>query len=309
LDAVIEGGLRLHFDTHDAPEIAVHALERCDFYFKRSFSQSHVEQLPTAQQRKVVPLGLNYWVLPDAADGFALRRTLALESGVSKLRALKQLPGITHFQTNRASVREIESPPDHDAEPRVLFLATTYDPGNAPSRDKAEERREMNEMRAQYIRVLRKALGSRFVGGLATSEFALRNYADVTITDQTVTAKRNYIKIMKQHPICVATTGLHGSIGWKLAEYVACSRAILSEPIRYAVPGDFSPGQNFMEFRTAEECIANASTLIEDKQLRARLMNNNAAYYRSHLRPDVLIGNALATAMRSAVSSELVHPR
>src|ERR1700761_4944827 len=34
LDALVGGKLRLHFDTHDAQEIAVGELDQCDFYFK-----------------------------------------------------------------------------------------------------------------------------------------------------------------------------------------------------------------------------------------------------------------------------------
>jgi hypothetical protein len=101
---------------------------------------------------------------------------------------------------------------------------------------------------------------------------------------------------MRSHAICVATTGLHGSIGWKLAEYVAFSKAIITEKLVYTVPGDFGPGRNYIEFASPEDCAAAAMRLVEDRGLRERLMLNNVAYYRAYLRPDALVGNAMARA-------------
>jgi hypothetical protein len=96
--------------------------------------------------------------------------------------------------------------------------------------------------------------------------------------------------------ICVATTGLHGSIGGKFAEYVCLSKAILSEKLQYAVPGDLREGRNYLEFTTADECVEQAWRLFSDRALRNRLMCNNARYYNAWLRPDMLILNSLLTA-------------
>lgn len=39
------------------------------------------------------------------------------------------------------------------------------------------------------------------------------------------------MRLMKQSRICIATTGLHDSIGWKFAEYVVAGRTIVIEPL------------------------------------------------------------------------------
>lgn len=95
----------------------------------------------------------------------------------------------------------------------------------------------------------------------------------------------------------MATTGLHGSIGWKLAEYVAFSKAIVSEQLIYDVPGPFAAGRNYIEFTSPEECLNGALRLIEDMALRKQVMQSNADYYRDYLRPDALVRNALKTAL------------
>ena len=195
-------------------------------------------------------------------------------------------------------MRELEALPDYASKPRLLFLATSYEPDDDPdrSREKAGERREINETRASYIRLLRQRFGDDFVGGFNPSPFAAEHYSDVVVTIEQMTSKRNYISLMKRHQVCIATTGLHGSNGWKLAEYVACARAILTEPLKFEVPGRFVRNENYLEFSTPQQCVEKAEEVMFDNEVRARLMRNNADYYRSNLRPDVLVLNALSLA-------------
>lgn len=305
LDAIVDGKIKIHFDTHDGPDIATGELDDCDFYFKRSYSPSVIATLPLEQRNRIEPLGLNYRVLPNGVDWFAARRGLALYARPIR-RGLKEALDVRNRFGYRPRLREMEAPPDPSAEPRVLFLAATYDPYDDPGRtpDKIEDRISINETRAHCIRLLKGALGKRFTGGFASSAFACKQYPDLIASDS-VTAQERYIPTMRSHSICVATTGLHGSIGWKLAEYVAFSKAIVTEKLLYGVPGDFGPNRNYLEFASAEHCAAAAVRLVEDKDLRERLMVNNAAYYRAFVRPDTLVANALARAR--GVATELAR--
>lgn len=85
LDALVNSKLRLHFDTHDSEELARSELRACDVYFKRSYLPALVTSLPADERRKVRPLGLNYRVLPDLMDPFAVGRALSL-TGLSSRR-------------------------------------------------------------------------------------------------------------------------------------------------------------------------------------------------------------------------------
>jgi glycosyltransferase involved in cell wall biosynthesis len=300
LDALLDGATRVHFDTHDAMELAEGELDTCDFYFKRSYLPSLVGALPERWKHKVLPLGLNYRVLPSTVDLLAARRALALGPGPRSARGvgIRHALDVRNLRDYQPRVEAMSAPPDLAAEPRVLFLVAAYDPHDDPTRsaDKIEDRFSLNETRARCVRLLREALGSRFTGGFAASAFTSKHYADL-IAPSNLTAQGNYIATLRSHSICVATTGLHGSTGWKLAEYVAFSKAILTEPLVYSVPGDFAPGRNYVEFTTPDECVEAAVRLVEDRELRERLMLANAAYYLSDLRPDALVRNALAKAL------------
>jgi hypothetical protein len=306
LDAVVDGKVRLHFDTHDAHEIALGELEDCDFYFKRSYLPAAAESLPVQQRRKILPLGLNYRVLPDAADIFAIRRALSM-TGLSRasLSTFKQALDTGNRFGFQPRLSQMESAPDPQAAPNVLFLVAAYDPYDDPSRsqEKIDDRIHINETRASCIRLLQEALGPRFTGGFGRSPFTLERYADLVVPSEE-TSQEGYLQTLRSFPICVASTGLHGSTGWKLAEYIAFARAVLSEPLVYDLPGSFASGSNYVEFTSPEECVDGAVRLIEDSVLRRQIMRNNAAYYRDYLRPDALVRNALTRALGQKAERE-----
>src|SRR5690242_14864813 len=106
----------------------------------------------------------------------------------------------------------------------IVFLTRLW----RPAQD-SDRRHALNERRVALIRALRARFGDQFIGGVEHDEFA-RRYCPDCIVD-TVTLKTTYVQLMKSRLIGIATTGLHGSIGWKLAEYVAATRCIVSEPI------------------------------------------------------------------------------
>lgn len=298
LRVILNNSLRLHYDAHDSWEIDEEYLSKADFYFKRSFSSSHLRNLGKDCQ-KIHPLGLNYRVYPSSLDKFALLRSMALVDKEKKLlefaRSLNLFNGIRF--TPRVHI--MESLPDYNVPPKILFMVRAWNPYDDPDRlkEKIEERICINETRANCIKLLREEFGNNFYGGFIHTDYAIEHYKDFLMPDKTLSSKRNYIKLLKSYPICIATTGLHGSIGWKFAEYIAFSKAILSEKLTYEVPGDLRIGENYLEFISPEDCVEKAKRLFSDKELRNYLMTNNTKYYHSHLRPDSLILNTILTAL------------
>ncbi|MEK8088878.1 hypothetical protein [Thermithiobacillus plumbiphilus] len=287
-------GIFLFYDTHDSHEIDKGALEQVDFYFKRSFLRGEFED------RRILPLGLNYPVVADGVDMRRLYRTLALESGPGRrMNLLKQILHREHIYLSRT-----QALPDFRQESRILFMVTSWDPREAPSPEKAAEREDINNMRAQCIRLLKKEFKDRFLGGFQHTEHARKNYPDCLLPDPALFRKKIFMRTMRTYPICVATSGLHASTGWKMAEYVAHSKAILSETLHYRPTGSFGPESHYLNFASAEECITQAVRLFESQPLRNRLMLNNYHYYQNHLRPDSLVLNTLAIALSESVQAE-----
>lgn len=292
--AMVEcAGKRLYFDFHDSQEIDEDGLRGCDFYFKRSLSLAAAEDPAMA---KVFPTGLHYNVESAGFDRFAARRHLQLGAGLGRFREFwRHLP--VGRRTSLSS-RRFEAAPQ-DLPPKVLFMTRLWDPDDNSERtpEKRAHFMQLNETRANCVRRLRAALGDDFFGGVADTPLARRLCPDALVRSGDDVAKWRYIRLVQEHPICITTTGLHGSIGWKLAEYVAMGRAMISERLENVVPGGFADGTHYLSFATVDECMAQVERLIREPRLRQTLMDSCRHYYQDHLRPDRLVWRALARAM------------
>jgi hypothetical protein len=280
------------YDMHDWSWIDPALLAEVDFYFKRSFDSEYVAQL--RERHKVFPLGLNYPVFCAGPDGFRLQRS-AFYAGRTRIKAVLKALYVDRFVASASErLNHLESYPDFAAEPRVLFMAKAWDTARIPDRTQKEAVEVLNDTRAQCVRRLRKELGRRFFGGLAHDAYSASRFKDALLPDARLADKRQYIEILRHHPICVATTGLNGSTGWKFGEYVALAKAIVTEPLRDVLPGNLAAGTHYLQFNTPDEVAAAAVRLVEDRDVRCAMMMNNYRYYRAFLRPDVLVLNSLA---------------
>lgn len=291
-------GLRIGYDVHDAGEVPEELLGRVDLLFKRSWEQRFVNACSAPE--KVLPLGANLWVHADAPDFHALRRVGLHRGGEAVKNTLRAL-GIDRVLGDRLFTprsSDIEAPPPYDLPPRVLFLAEAWNPDEAPTAHTADERVAINALRAACMRGLRETLGDGVTCGFRNTPFARRAFADLVINDSSLTRKRNYLALVKQHPICIASSGLHRSIGWKFAEYLSMSRAIVSEHLHMRLPGDLAAGSHYLPFDSAESCVAAVSGLVKDGDARAQLIRASHHYYLRYLRPDALVAQSLHAALQ-----------
>ena len=129
-----------------------------------------------------------------------------------------------------------------------------------------EERNRINSMRIAIIRRLRELYPDNFKGGVERSSISERLCPDL-ILDEKETIKRHYLKQLRHADICIGSMGLHQSIGWKIAEYIAASKAIVAEKFCYEVVGNWTEGMNYIPFSTVEECIEGIDRLIKNPEL------------------------------------------
>lgn len=296
--AILNGKTSVCYDTHDWNWIDEEILRGVDFYFKRSYDENFVSQLK--EREKVFPLGLNYQVSSGERDVFQLERA-AFYGGKDKIKALVKGLHIGR-KGETEQLRNMESYPDLNAPPKVLFMARAWDTNLIENKAQKESVEALNETRAECVRGLRKEFGDKFYGGLAHSDYSKKRFKDSLLPDETLSNKRAYLKILRDFPVCVTTAGLNGSNGWKLGEYVAFSKAIVTEPLQFQATGDFAEEKNYLEFTAPEQLIASVARLFEDKDLRLSMMMNNYRYYQSYVRPDALVLNSLAVVFRHIYS-------
>lgn len=271
-------------------------LDNYDMVFKRSFSRAYNSKLKN--NHKIYPLGLNYMV---TVPGNVAHYPMPYDPLKEKIKKLVRMLPFSEYFNGLYYVNTFEEMPKRESNPRILFMARMWDvsgdfTGQLTS-SKKEERVYINEFRAECIRLCRKEFGDRFLGGVSPTPFAYKHYPDIVIENKKITQRNHYLQKVKQSAICIATMGLHESIGWKFAEYIAASRAIVSEELHYEVPGNFNEKQNYLLFRTPEECISQIHRLRNNDEERYQMMVNNFKYYHESLRPDRLVLNSLLTIL------------
>jgi hypothetical protein len=301
--AVLNGAIRLVYDLSDGPGLEASDLGWCDFYFKRSYDSNH-----HACDSRIRPYGLNYAVY---APGdwrsrrlfWAMRYPRKGALAVARLSAIASRVLVTNEGCTNAAIGRFEAEPSVSDDPNVLMVTRSYDPLIArPSR--RDECRSINEMRVSCIRALRREFGPRFIGGIVPGPGAARDFRD-SLLDETVTRKGRYLRLMKQSDVCVTSAGLWGSNGWRLAEYVAAARPVVTEHLRYVVPGGFDDGRNYLGFGSADECVTRVRLLMDDPERRLRMGRANAEYYKCYLRPDRIVLRSLEVAAFDRRHSEL----
>lgn len=298
------------FDMEDNRRIgALTRLKAADVYFKRSYCQDVIDEMSENERRKILPFGLNYECNSESDKRILLRRifwnitynkykSISLKS--TPLRGLyRSALDVMAYMSNREQfysplINDFVDHPTSPTIPRILFQSRVWNPEKYPFFD-AEELEQLNEMRAKVVRALKSEFGDRFVGGLAPNDYAKYRYPDC-ITNQRYD-RPSYLNLVKQSLITVTTTGLQHSEGWKLAEFLAASKCIVSEPPRNKLPFPFEDGVNYISLASPEECVEGCDKLFRDTEFATAMRFRNYEYYTKYVDPDSYLYSCLERAL------------
>ena len=296
LKLILNTSIHIYYDMSDAHTIDEDNLNWSDFYFKRSFNSD----IHTNVSAKILPLDLNYMVKSNKFNWQNLVRTYQLSIGSERVKACVRELDINNKMTYSPRIDELQAKPSVDTPFKILFMCRLWEPEKDDhwqlTKAQQEDRIEINNVRVDCIRKLKKEFGKEFTGGLAPTTYAQNNFSDV-VSSASMTSKRNYIAELKKYPVCISTTGLANSTGWKFGEYVALSKAIVSEKLHSQTAGNMQKNINYLQFDTADECVEQVHKLRSNKALMANMMRANHSYYINHLAPDKLVMSSLQRAL------------
>lgn len=293
---------RIAFDLRDASALNQERnwsyLTSVDAYFERSHTNWKNHAGIADQAEKIYPFGFNYYMTYPGNPAFVPS---------SSKNYLKNILRNAINCSKYTRVEAFEGKADYDPpkKPRIIFMTRLWSPdevkipADASAEKKAyrekmiEERRKINADRIEICRQLRNIYGSQFCGGIQSSSYAVKLCPDVILPSR-MTMKQNYLKLMKGSDICIGSSGLEKSIGWKTGEYVAAARAIVCEELAYLLPGDFAAGKNYLSYHDVSSCLNAVDALCSDPQSIYDMQLANEQYYREYLRPEKQILNALA---------------
>ncbi len=265
-------------------------LKDCDLFFKRSFNEQLNASLNGADKiRKTAP---NFFVTVPGNPAHSLRSDDPPKEKLKK--AIRALPHNKH-SNNLFFEESFTSFEKNSKNPNIIFFTRLWDPKGdykgQLTQEKKEERHRINERRINCIRLGKKEFGNSFLAGLVANPYATKNYPDLLVKDGNLTVKSNYMEMVKKADIAVATAGLHRSTGWKFAEYLAASKAIVTEALFYSSHGDLRKGKNYLEFEDEYEFCQRISSLFEAEK-RYQMMKANREYYDEYMRCEKILLHA-----------------
>ena len=104
----------------------------------------------------------------------------------------------------------------------------------------------------------------------------------------------------EQIVLIVIISIIYWALDKKFGEYIAASRAIVTEKLHYEIPGEFKSGINYLEFSSAYELVNSINKLMKDNVFRYKMMQNNHDYYVKYVRPDKLVMNTLKQVIQES---------
>lgn len=150
-----------------------------------------------------------------------------------------------------------------------------------------------NPYRATFIRTCRSLSDIQFEGGLVKTHGKIpADYTDVT-TDKRYTLDEYFEKTM--HSMFVFNTpAVHQCHGWKLGEYFAMGKAIVSTPISNRLPFPFEDGNHLLVVHDHDELVAAIIRLSKDEDLRQRLEASSRNIYKQYSSPVAVMHHVIS---------------
>jgi len=154
---------------------------------------------------------------------------------------------------------------------------------------------EVNPPRARFIEACRRAPGLAFEGG-----FAPRRRRDVTEVLALSAPRRysitDYLTKLSRSAVAFNNPAVHGCHGWKLGEFLALGKAIVTLPLSRALPAPLEHGRHIHVVDGSPESLDDAiARLRHDRAYRHALETNAHEWYETHLAPAVLARRLLRT--------------
>ena len=266
------GERKIIIDAFDSTRINKEMLEWSDVYGKVNYKK---DQIPDEEISKVVPLGPSFgikiWNLPQLLYHAVFnyrnaRDRIAMQENFFKnyWRQYKRLP-----------IKEYDTQSEID-ENYIYFMSSLW-----------EKEQTVNKSRAKFIKACKNIHGIIFEGGFAPRSDDKDLGYERFISPRMKLAE--YLKKIKRSVLVFNTPAVEGCHGWKLGEYLAMGKAIISTEIFNELPVDLIPGKHLYILKK-NEYIEDAILKIRGNSvLRNSLEKNARNYYERNLTPVAVI--------------------
>lgn len=149
-----------------------------------------------------------------------------------------------------------------------------------------------NPYRATFIRTCKSLPEIHFEGGL------IKPHGDIPQEYEDVASNKRYkfheyFQNTMRSMFVFNTPAVHQCHGWKLGEYLAMGKAIISTPISNRLPFPFEDGKNLLVVHNQEELVEAIHRLSTDNELRRSLEESSRNIYTNYCSPIAVMRSVL----------------
>jgi glycosyltransferase involved in cell wall biosynthesis len=174
-----------------------------------------------------------------------------------------------HFQGRGRATLDAYRP--RASDPNYVFFASRHWAPKHPEPDAPRER---------FISAANAVSGVRFDGGLLEQRMP----------------HNEYLRRTARSAVAFNSPAVHDCLGWKLGEYLALGKAIISAPISRQLPVPLLHGEHLHLVADDEPAMSAAVELLTtDHEYRRHLETGARQWYERHLRPSVVATRLLGS--------------
>jgi hypothetical protein len=276
---------RCIIDFWDIREIDKFAYDWCDVYAKINIDESYTSHAEYTKLLSIPPgFGIKIWGLCDS-----------IRYGISNLVKCRFNPicGIkSYFRffasqvTNYMLRIELYEANNVDISDNYVFHASTLWEHDSC-------RKTTNKYRLEFFKACKSLKDIDFEGGF----FANPLHSDYDSVKDFVLSKRyskkEYIEKTKKSLCVFNTPAVWDCHGWKLGEYFAMGKIIISTPLSRKLPEKETLGESMIIVHNKEEMIDAIKRLRIDKGLRIRLASGVNEYYEKYAKPRSVVARII----------------
>ncbi len=265
---------RVIIDANDTPSINSFGAEWCSIYGKINY---YNEIIPERFKSKIVPIGPSFavrlWSLLPTFY-YALQNTITSRNIFDRNRDFYA----NYFRQYAYRQKESNYQRSKSSDNYIFSLSSLW-----------KKESETNKLRALFINSCKSLPNINFEGG-----FAPRHHNDILGFENLTISKRykidEYLEKTKHSFVVFNTPAVLGCLGWKLGEFLALGKAIISTPLKREMPAPLIHGKDIHFVDGTGGSMLKAITLIhENRNYKEELELNARKYYENYLSPEKVI--------------------
>lgn len=273
---------RIFLSASDGPGLNAAALGWCDVYGKVNLD----DRSPSSDDApQLLAIGPSFPVRRWRAVAAMVRSCRTY--GLSRPRIARVREHFANYYRQYRYRRPLAEYRPGASQPDYVFFAATL----------WKNELETNLHRGRFLEASRAIPGIDLEGGFVPRRGTPVPGFEHLTTDRRYGA-REYLAKTRRSAVVFNTPAVSGCHGWKLGEFLALGKAIVSTPLLRALPAPLESGEHLhLVEGTPESLRAAVELILGDEDYRRRLERNARDYYLQYLRPDRVIERVLRAAL------------